>query len=175
MTDPPRVEDPDPWRVEDLCVAMLPKLVGALGFWCGDRFVAEELAQETLSRMWEHREAVGQMTHPEAWAYRTAINLSRSWFRRRAAERRAKTRLVARRVGAGERELADAIAVGEAVAALPKRQREALVLRYYADLSVAEAAQTMGCSSGAVKAHTHKAIGALRKAGLVEGESVEHP
>ena len=175
MTDESRVEDLDPGRVEDLCVAMLPKLVGALGFWCGDRFVAEELAQETLSRMREHREAVGQMARPDAWAYRTAINLSRSWFRRRAAERRARTRWASKSLGLDEHDPTDRIAVGEAVAALPKRQREALVLRYYADLSVTEAAQTMGCSSGAVKAHTHKAIGALRKAGLVEGETVEHP
>jgi RNA polymerase sigma factor (sigma-70 family) len=51
------------------------------------------------------------------------------------------------------------------VAALLKlsgRQREAIVLRYYADLSEAEAAALMGISCGAVKSHTARGIAALR-------------
>ena len=46
-----------------------------------------------------------------------------------------------------------------AVRALPARQREALVLRYYGDLSEAEIAETMGVSPGAVKSHTSRAPG----------------
>ena len=49
-----------------------------------------------------------------------------------------------------------------ALRALPARQREALVLRYYADLSEAEIAEAMGVSRGAVKSHTSRAITALR-------------
>jgi len=44
-----------------------------------------------------------------------------------------------------------------------KRQRTALVLRYYLDLSVAETAQLMGCADGTVKSLTHKAIASLRQ------------
>lgn len=47
---------------------------------------------------------------------------------------------------------------------LPGRQREALVLRYYADLSEAEIAATMGISRGSVKSHTSRGIAALRAA-----------
>ncbi len=49
-----------------------------------------------------------------------------------------------------------------AVRRLPARQREALVLRYYADLSEAQTAEAMGISQGAVKSHTSRALGALR-------------
>ena len=47
--------------------------------------------------------------------------------------------------------------------ALPHRQREVLVLRYYADLSEAQIAEAMGISTGAVKSHASRAIAALRK------------
>jgi RNA polymerase sigma factor (sigma-70 family) len=45
---------------------------------------------------------------------------------------------------------------------LPERQREALVLRYYGDLSEADVAAAMKVSKGAVKSHTHRGMGALR-------------
>ncbi|MGH3224366.1 MAG: sigma factor-like helix-turn-helix DNA-binding protein, partial [Streptosporangiaceae bacterium] len=47
---------------------------------------------------------------------------------------------------------------------LPGRQREAIVLRYYADLSEAEIADTMGISRGAVKSHTARGMASLRSA-----------
>jgi RNA polymerase sigma-70 factor (sigma-E family) len=53
-------------------------------------------------------------------------------------------------------------AVVSALRALPDRQREALVLRYYGDLSEAQIASTMGISRGAVKSHTARAMAALR-------------
>ena len=46
---------------------------------------------------------------------------------------------------------------------LPHRQREVLVLRYYADLSEAQIAEAMGISTGAVKSHASRGIAALRK------------
>jgi RNA polymerase sigma-70 factor (sigma-E family) len=53
-------------------------------------------------------------------------------------------------------------AVVKALGRLPNRQREALVLRYYADLSEAEIADSMGISRGAVKSHTARGMSALR-------------
>jgi RNA polymerase sigma factor (sigma-70 family) len=52
--------------------------------------------------------------------------------------------------------------VMHALAALPVRQREALVLRYYADLSEAQIAEAMGISAGAVKSHAHRGLAGLR-------------
>jgi RNA polymerase sigma factor (sigma-70 family) len=53
-------------------------------------------------------------------------------------------------------------AVVTALRTLPLRQREALVLRFYGDLSEAQIAATMGISKGAVKSHTARAMTALR-------------
>jgi RNA polymerase sigma factor (sigma-70 family) len=55
-------------------------------------------------------------------------------------------------------------AVVAALRELPDRQREAIVLRYYADLSEAEIAATMGISRGAVKSHTARGMTSLRAA-----------
>jgi RNA polymerase sigma factor (sigma-70 family) len=53
-------------------------------------------------------------------------------------------------------------AVGAALRTLPERQREAIVLRYYLDLSEADIAKSMGISRGAVKSHTARAMAALK-------------
>ena len=62
--------------------------------------------------------------------------------------------------------VAAAVAVRGAVAALPQRQREAVVARYFADLSIAETAKAMRCAPGTVQALTPQAIANLRRAGL---------
>jgi RNA polymerase sigma factor (sigma-70 family) len=61
-------------------------------------------------------------------------------------------------------------AVATALRNLPQRQREALVLRYYLDLSEEEIAQTMGVTRGTVKSATHRALAAIGRA-LKEGSS----
>jgi RNA polymerase sigma-70 factor (sigma-E family) len=142
------------------CGRVRPRLVGALALHCGDRGTAEELAQEALARVWERWTQVQQMQNPSAWTYRVAFNLATSWFRRRAAETRARERSVP--VSPPMPDHAQAVAVRQAVAALPPRRRAALVLRYYLDLSVADTAEVMGCSQGAVKALCAQAATTLR-------------
>lgn len=143
------------------CVAEHPRLVGTLSLYCGDRWLAEELAQETLARVCRDWARVGVMHAPGAWAHRVAINLANSWFRRRAAERRAHRR---GRVDDVHRDAdgADTAAVRAAVAGLPRRQRAAVVLRYYADLPAAEVAVLMGCAEGTVRALTHQGLAGMR-------------
>jgi RNA polymerase sigma factor (sigma-70 family) len=70
---------------------------------------------------------------------------------------------------AGAMSALDRSAVIAALAELPRRQREALVLRYYADLSEAQTAHAMGISAGAVKSHTSRGMAALRH--LLEEET----
>ncbi|MEX2621103.1 MAG: SigE family RNA polymerase sigma factor [Egibacteraceae bacterium] len=138
-----------------------PRLVGALSLHCRDRHVAEELAQEALVRAADRWTRVSAMAAPGAWVHRVGVNLATSWLRRRQAERRAHARAG---TGGGPPvpDPTDAIAVREAVLGLPARQRTVLGLRYYADLSVAETAAVMGLSEDAVKAHTRRAVAALR-------------
>jgi RNA polymerase sigma factor (sigma-70 family) len=156
---------------EAFCRALAPRLVGSLVLYCGDRGVAEEFAQEALARAVERWAQVGAMAAPEAWVYRVAFNLARSGFRRRAAERRATGRLPV--VVPAASDPTDAVAVRDAVRALPPRQRAVIVARFYAGLSVAETADALGCAEGTVKAATHQALRNLRAAGLVDDEDEE--
>jgi RNA polymerase sigma factor (sigma-70 family) len=143
------------------CRELHPRLVGALALHCGDRDVAAELAQETLARVWERWSTVERHEAPEAWAFRVAFNLAASRYRRRAAERRAHARLGVSSTSY-EQDTADAVAVRAAVAGLPPRQRAALVLRYFVDLSVERTAEVLECRPGTVKSLTNQAIASLR-------------
>jgi RNA polymerase sigma factor (sigma-70 family) len=144
-----------------------PRLVGSLTLYCGDRSLAEEFAQEALARAFERWSRVGAMASPEAWTYRTAFNLARSSFRRAATERRARHRMSP---VVEQPDVAEAIAVREAVLALPPRQRAVIVSRFYLGLDVAESARVLRCRPGTVKAHTFKALANLRQAGLIDTE-----
>lgn len=140
-----------------------PRLVGSLRLYCGDADLAEEFAQEALARACRDWARVGSMRAPGAWAHRVAINLANSWFRRRAAERRARARHGISPEASSDPDQADALAVRSAVAALPRRQRAAVILRYYADLPVAQVADALGCAEGTVKALTHRGLSTMRQ------------
>lgn len=97
---------------------------------------------------------------------RMGINAANSWFRRVAAERRAQVRV--RPSEENHPDEADRLAVRAALRELPQRQRTALILRFYVDLSVEDTAGVMRCSPGTVKAHTAKGVAALRRQGLTD-------
>jgi RNA polymerase sigma-70 factor (ECF subfamily) len=141
------------------------RLVGALALYVGDQAVAEELAQEALIRLCQHWPRVSGSPAPRAWLHGVAMNLARSWWRRWYAERRALARHggVVDRADRDTADATDAVAVRRAVAGLPPRQRQALVLRHYADLTVRDVASQMGCAEGTVKALTSQAIDSLRQ------------
>ncbi len=155
------------------CDEIRGRLVGSLYLYCGDRPLAEELAQEALARTWERWDQVSAMASPEAWTFATARNLARSRFRRRAVERRARRRLAAERPAA-EPDSADSVAVRAAVQSLPERQRATIVARFYLGLDVAATAELLGCATGTVKAATSQAIDRLRSSGLIDDEVDEH-
>ena len=150
------------------CREIRTRLVGSLTLYCGDRAVAEELAQEALVRAWERWDRVGAMASPEAWTYRTAFNLASSWGRRRSAERRAYRRSGSAEPLAVTPDTPTIETVRNAVAALPPKQRAAVVCRFYLAMTVAETAETLGCAEGTVKSSTHQALASLREAGLVD-------
>lgn len=138
-----------------------------LSLYCADPGVAEELTQETLARVWVNWNKVREMSAPGGWTYRVAINLANSRFRRKGAERRARDRYTARGGVAGlephhDPDIADTMAVRQAVADLPSRQRTVVVLRFYSDLPVEEVARLMGCAEGTVKSLTHRALQTMR-------------
>jgi len=153
--------EPPPELVE-FCRSAYARLIPVLVLECHDRAVAEDLAQETLVRVWERWPVVAQTDSPMAWAYKVALNLARSWGRRRSVARRAFPRMAVE-AGADPYDHAEGSAVRAAVAALPSRQRAAIVLRYFGDLDVATVAGLLGCSQGTVKALTSQGINHLRR------------
>lgn len=148
--------------MEEFCRRVSPRLVGSLLLLCGQRQVAEDMAQEALARAWERWSAVSLMESPEGWVFRVAFNLASSHQRRAMAERRATARL-ADAVAPSDLDSDVAVALRQALIALPDRQRQAVVLRYYAQLSVVETADAMDCAAGTVKALTSQAVAALRR------------
>jgi RNA polymerase sigma-70 factor (sigma-E family) len=128
---------------------------------------AEEAVQEAFLRTF-----VGwrRIRHPErAHAYLRAavVNQCRSRGRRRMTEQRGNRTVWADvREDAGHSDVertGDVLAVLEAVRSLPTRQRETVVLSYYADLSEAEVARALGCSAGTVKSQLSKARATLSR------------
>jgi RNA polymerase sigma-70 factor (sigma-E family) len=94
----------------------------------------------------------------------SVVNRSRSVLRQRMAIERAipKPPPGTPRAEHNARTLLERSAVVAALRSLPPRQREALVLRYYGDMTEAQIASVMGISRGAVKSHTARAMSALR-------------
>jgi RNA polymerase sigma-70 factor (ECF subfamily) len=91
-----------------------------------------------------------------------ATNLANSHFRRARAARRAQQRLGTDDRAHRDPDGGDAVAVRHAVAALPERQRTALVLRHVFDLSAPETADRMGLRPDAVRSLTKRATATLR-------------
>lgn len=151
---------------ETFCVDAWPRLVAALAHYCGDPRLAEEFAQDALIRAGDRWKRVGQMASPAGWTFRVGANLAKSHFRRKSAERRAYARYGAPPDVAAD--TADALAVRESLQELPDRQRQAIVLRYYLDLSPDEAGDVMGISGQAVRNLVHRAVSSLRDEFLTE-------
>lgn len=136
--------------------------MAALSHYCGDVHLAEELAQEALVRACRRWERVSQFESPEGWTYRVAVNLANSMFRRRRAERRARERHGVTADRHRDADVADQLTVHRALEELSAKQREAVILRYFLDLSADEAGRIMGSNAGAVRALTHRAVRQLR-------------
>jgi len=149
----------------DFCSGVHEKLVRALSLYCGDIDVAEEMAQEALAVAWRDWAKLKNVESPEGYVVKTGLNLCNSSFRRKAAERRAEKRLrrsLSQSHSTEETVPPQSVMVRELLAALPRRQRTALVLRFFLDLSVASTAELMDISEGTVKALTSHATSNLR-------------
>lgn len=130
----------------------------------GDRGHAEDLLQTALLRLSVRWRSV--QSHPEAYVRRALVNLARDRWRR-STRRVAEQELTEAVHATTTRDPADTVvdrdALRRALADLPKRQREVMVLRFFADLPVAETAETLRMSEGTVKAHTSRAVARLRQ------------
>jgi RNA polymerase sigma factor (sigma-70 family) len=113
---------------------------------------AEELVQDSFLRV---KSKWDRIDNPGAYLRVAVVNACRNHFRERRVEHRP--------LPGGVESHDDRFEVRAAIAALPVRQRSAMVLRYYEDMPEAEIADVLGCSVPAVKSLLHRGLQDLRK------------
>jgi RNA polymerase sigma-70 factor (sigma-E family) len=131
-----------------------------------DHALAEDLVQDAFVRM------AGRLVHLrdagafDAYLRRTIVNLSHSYFRRKKVERaylvRAGGEIGTRPVEGPDRSLEDSEALWRALGRLSGRQRAAIVLRFYEDLSERQVAEVLNCAPGTVKSLVSRGLETLR-------------
>jgi RNA polymerase sigma-70 factor (sigma-E family) len=136
--------------------------------FCGDWHLAEDLTQTTLIKIYRAWAKVHKQESIHNYARKVLLN---TWLdEKRRPWRRSELRvaappdfadMTADPAAAEARSWARAM-THRALLELPQRQRAALVLRYFDDLSVAETAAVLGCSEGTVKSQTARGLETLR-------------
>ncbi len=131
-----------------------------------DTPTAEEVVQEAFVAMHAGWQRLEDTEKALAYLRQAVVNKSRSVLRHRVVVEKNLQNPPPDMPSAehGAFTLLERGAVVKALRGLPERQREAIVLRYYLDLSEADIAATMGISRGAVKSHTARGMAALRAA-----------
>jgi RNA polymerase sigma-70 factor (ECF subfamily) len=150
-------------RVDEIAIreflhTRYPRLVAAVALVCGSRPAAEDAVQEALLRAWERSEKGEEIESLNAWVTTVSLNVARSGLRRLMAERRARSRIGRDFVPETS---ADRVDVERALSSLPRRQREAVVLRYYLQMDTREVAEVLGIHEGTVKSTLSRARTAL--------------
>lgn len=145
-------------ELEDCVHSEYARLVGVVTVVTGSPQLAEEAVQEAFARAWERMRRGKTVDHLAAWVVTVALNHARSGRRRAAAELRALERSQAVAATAEQPTEHDAeLAVRAAIADLPQRQREAVVLYYLLDLEVAVVSRLLRASEGTVKSALSRA------------------
>jgi RNA polymerase sigma-70 factor (sigma-E family) len=133
----------------------------------GDLATAEDVVQDAFERLHRGWPGLRQPSSGLAYVRSSVLNGCRSVHRRAAVARKHAPRLAGSASAGGPDAASAAEDRGELAAALrrlPRRQREVLVLRYYADLDVAEIAGTLRIAPSSVRAANTRALAALARA-----------
>jgi RNA polymerase sigma-70 factor (sigma-E family) len=150
--------------VTALYTAHYKALVGLATLLVRDRATAEEVVQDSFVAMHSGWRRLREPDRALSYLRRSVVNRSRSVLRHRAVAGRVTPAPPADAPSAEQAAMTrlEHSAMVAAVHTLPVRQREALVLRFYADMSPAEVASVLGISASAVSGHTARALSSLR-------------
>jgi RNA polymerase sigma-70 factor (sigma-E family) len=146
------------------------RLVGVARLLVDGHAEAEEIVQEAFARTFARGPDLRTPDEAAAYVQRVVVNLARDTVRRRVVARRLPEPVARNAPGADGGVLVDddQRRVTAAVRALPRRQRECVVLRYLLECSTAETAATLAIAEGSVKSHLSRALAAL-------GDTLEDP
>lgn len=152
-----------------------PALLRTAYVLTGQRADAEDLLQTTLAKSLVAWDRIREPGARDAYVRRVLLNTYLSSWRRRRRLDEVPTEVLPERSSAEDAgaELAVRDLLWSAVAALPRRQRAMVVLRYYEGLSEAETAQALGVCAGTVKSSTSRALRSLRASVGADGESAD--
>lgn len=139
--------------------AVFQKLTAALYIHTGDLAEAQDVVQEAMVRAMARWQTLSTYDEPAAWVRKVAWNLAMSRWRRlrRGLELAARGHTETPAPGPDP----DRVALVAALAQLPPRHRQAVILHYLEDLPIAEVAESMGAAEGTVKSWLHRARAAL--------------
>jgi RNA polymerase sigma-70 factor (sigma-E family) len=151
------------------------RLVQLAYLLCGDWHRAEDAVQAAFVRMYVVWPRIRSVAGLELYARKTILSTVRDDARRPWRRERVVSRLPESVVRDRSREVDERLLLVAALRAIPARQRTAVVLRYFADLSVEETAAVLGCSPGTVKSQTSRAITALREMFAANGRDLSDP
>jgi RNA polymerase sigma-70 factor (sigma-E family) len=129
----------------------------------GDHQLAQDLVQESLVKTYVAWPRLRDVTKAEAYARRTIVTTAISWRRRRSFHERPVLAIPEQAQPDRTDTFATQDLLWAQVCALPPRQRAALVLRFYEDLSESDTAQLMGCAVGTVKSQVSAGLDRLRQ------------
>jgi RNA polymerase sigma-70 factor (sigma-E family) len=125
---------------------------------------ADDLAQAAITRLYVHWRSASRADNLDGYARRVLV---REFLSANRTAWAARVTLYAEPLGGvgppPDDDPVTRLVVREALAEVPPRQRAALVLRYYCDLSVEETAEILRCSPGTVKSQTARGLAALRR------------
>lgn len=128
----------------------------------GDRQLAQDLLQEALTKTYVAWPRLRDTSKAEAYTRKAITTTAITWFRRRSWSERPTDTVPER----GRADLVDELTtrdlLWDALQALPPRQRAAIVLRFYEDLSEARTAEVLGCAPGTVKSQVSAGLRKLR-------------
>jgi RNA polymerase sigma-70 factor, ECF subfamily len=159
----------------DFVAARSPALQRTAYLLVGDWGLAEDLVQTALIKTYLAARGLGGVTAFEPYARTVLVHTAARWWRRRWRGERPSAVLPERPVADPADASAERDRVWRLILTLPVRQRAVLVLRFYEDLTEAQAAALLGVSIGTVKSHTARALAALRQrlngAGVLEGST----
>src|SRR5262245_6146037 len=128
----------------------------------GDHHAAQDLVQTVLIKVARNWRRISTVNAPDAYVRRMLYHEHVSAWRRRGDEEPVATVPEPPPSADPADSAVRRILLQQALARLTPRQRAVIILRFFEDLSEADAAEVLGCSLGTVKSQTHHAIGRLR-------------